>query len=95
MLEIKTQLPHLLIGTLRADQFPPALFAQCQGGLWVCEREWIDIAVYWPLMPMFIKRIYRDENYIRQISDAVDRFNDDLAKEVEFIRSYGRQRIAA
>lgn len=95
MLEIKTQLPHLLIGTLRADQFPPEHLAQCQGGLWVCEREWIDIAVYWPLMPMFIKRIYRDESYIQKISDAVDRFNEDLAKEVDFIRSYGQRRAAA
>lgn len=89
LLEIKTKLPDLLIEVLERDEFPPEHKAQCQGALWVAEREWIDITVYWPAMPVFIKRAYRDEKYITDMADAVDRFNDELAALVERIRKYG------
>jgi hypothetical protein len=79
MLEIKTKLPHLMLAVLEADQFPAEHRAQCQGQLWVAEREWIDLTCYWPKMPPFIKRAYRDDAYIAEISAAVDQFNDELA----------------
>lgn len=88
MLEIKSKLPDLLIECLERDAFPPEHKAQCQGALWVAEREWIDIVVYWPDMPVFIKRAYRDEPYIKTMSDAVNLFNEELAAMVERIRSY-------
>jgi hypothetical protein len=89
MLEIKTALPHLLIDMLLKDEFPPEHKAQTQGQLWVAEREWVDIIVYWPDLPPFIKRAYREPGYIIQLADAVDQFNDELASVVERIRSYG------
>lgn len=97
MLEIKTKLPDLLIECLERDDFPPEHRAQCQGALWVAEREWIDITVYWPGMPVFIKRAYRDEPYIKTMAGAVDQFNDELAALVERVRSYqpSEQRDAA
>jgi len=88
MLEIKTKLPDLLIECLERDDFPPEHRAQCQGALWVAEREWIDIVVYWPEMPVFIKRAYRDEAYIATMAEAVDKFNEELAELVERIRNY-------
>lgn len=88
MLEIKSKLPDLLIECLERDDFPPEHRAQCQGALWVAEREWIDITVYWPGMPVFIKRAYRDEAYIKTMAGAVDQFNDELAALVERVRSY-------
>lgn len=88
--EFKTQLPHRLIETLLADKFPPEFMAQCQGGIWVAEREWWDLAVYWPRLPLFAKRITRDETYIKKLSAAVDKFNDELAAVVERVRSYGK-----
>lgn len=89
MLEIKTKLPDLLIECLERDEFPSEHRAQCQGALWVAEREWIDIVVYWPEMPVFIKRAHRDEEYITKLSSEIDRFNDELAALVERIRNYG------
>lgn len=79
MLEIKTKLPHLMLAVLEADTFPAEHRAQCQGQLWVAEREWIDLNCYWPKMPPFIKRAYRDDAYIAEIAGAVDQFNDELA----------------
>lgn len=88
MLEIKTKLPHLALDCLLRDDFPAEHKAQCQGALWVAEREWIDLVVYWPGIPLFIKRAYRDEVYIKDLSAAVDTFNAELASMVERIRSY-------
>lgn len=97
MLEIKTKLPDLVIECWERDDFPPEHKAQCQGALWVAEREWIDIIIYWPAMPAFIKRAHRDEPYIAEMSKAVDQFNDELAAMVERVRAYGStpQREAA
>lgn len=90
MAEIKTKLPHLLIEVLLRGDTPPEHRAQCQGALWVAEREWIDFVAYWPKMPIFVKRAYRDEAYIQTIASAVDQFNDELAEMVETVRAYGR-----
>lgn len=89
MLEIKTKLPALLIECIERGTFPPEHKAQCQGALWVAEREWIDIAVYWPGMPLFTCRAYRDEAYIGALASAVAAFNDELAALVELVRRYG------
>lgn len=95
MLEIKTKLPHLLIDVLFKDEFPPDHKAQCQGGLWVAEREWIDIAIYWPKLPLFVKRAYRDDGYIATMAGAVAAFNDELDATVERLRRYGAKEAAA
>lgn len=95
VLEVKTKLAHLTIECLLKDEFPAEHKAQCQGALWVSEREWIDIAVYWPKLPLFVKRAHRDDLYIRQIADAVDQFNAELAETVERIRQFGMERVAA
>lgn len=89
MLEIKTKLPDLVIECWERDDFPPEHKAQCQGALWVAEREWIDIVVYYPAMPVFIKRAFRDEAYIAEMSKAIDTFNGELAAMVERVRAYG------
>lgn len=88
-LEVKTALPHILIEKIETDRFPPEHKPQCQGVLMVAEREWVDLIVYWPRMPLFVKRAYRDEIYIAELGHAVARFNDELAALVDRIRRYG------
>ncbi len=90
VLEIKTKLPHLLIDATLRGTFPPEHKAQCQGALWITEREWVEIAVYWPDMRPFIKRAYRDEEYIGGLAEAVERFNDELTEMIEQYAAYGR-----
>jgi len=94
-LEIKTKLPHLLIEALLRDEVPPEHKAQCQGVLWIAEREWIDVVVYWPRMPTLIKRAYRDETYIRDMASAVDVFNGELHELVGKLRQMRGDREAA
>ncbi len=86
MLEIKTKLPHLQIEVLLSSDVPSDHVAQCQGQLWVAEREWIDFVSYWPGLPLFVTRSHRDEDYIKALATAVDEFNDELAHLVERIR---------
>lgn len=88
MCEVKTKLPHLQIEVLERGTLPPEHKAQCQGALWVAEREWIDFVSYWPKMPLFVCRVTRDEEYIATLSDAVDAFNDELSQLVERVRAY-------
>jgi hypothetical protein len=89
MLEIKTALPSILIELIFKDQFPPEHKAQTQGQLWIAERDWIDLTVYWPGIPTFTKRSTRDEQYIAKLSSEVARFNDELSEIVAKLRSYG------
>lgn len=84
--EIKTKLPHLQIECLLSGGLPSEHKAQCQGVLWVAEREWIDFVSYWPKLPLMTVREHRDEEYIAKLSSAVDQFNDELAEMVERIR---------
>lgn len=95
LVEIKTKLPHLLIEAMFRGEFPPEHKAQCQGQLWVAEREWLDIAIYWPGMPLFVTTATRDEAYIRELSDSVDAFNEELDRVVERVRAFGERKEAA
>lgn len=87
-LEIKTAAPHILIDHIERDQIPTGHIAQCQGFLWIAQREYIDLSIYWPKMPPFIKRVTRDEGYIARLAGEVRRFNDELAAIVEKIKRY-------
>lgn len=89
MFETKSAFPHILIEKLLKGTFPPEHKAQCQGGLWVCEKDWIDLSIYWPKMPVFTMRAYREESYIAELSREVDRFNEELAETVERVKRYG------
>jgi hypothetical protein len=94
LLEIKTKLPHLLIEALLKGEFPPEHKAQCQGQLWIAERAWIDLAIYWPGLPIFIVRAERDEAYIRELAEAIEAFNDELDRVVTRVAACGQMEAA-
>jgi hypothetical protein len=94
LLEIKTKLPHLLIEALLKGEFPPEHKAQCQGQLWIAERDWIDLAIYWPGLPIMITRAHRDETFIAELSAAVAQFNEELDRIVTQVAAYGRLEAA-
>lgn len=77
-LEIKSKLPKLQVEVLLAGEIPKDHIAQVQGGLWVSEREWLDFVSYWPGMPLFVKRAYRDEAMIKTIQERVEAFYEEL-----------------
>ena len=80
--EIKTKLPKYQIELLLDGELPQEHVAQCQGGLWVSEREWIDFVSYWPGMPLFVKRAYRDEALIKTIAERVEAFYEEMERRM-------------
>lgn len=88
LLEIKSKLPELWATVVDGEDFPADHIAQCQGGLWVAEREWIDIVVWWDGLPAFVKRAHRDEVYIANLSREVAEFTAELDETVAAIRAY-------
>jgi hypothetical protein len=93
-LEIKSAAAHIQIKRILADDLPSEHKAQVHGGMLVCEREWWDFVSYCPKLPLFIKRVYRDEDYIKSISLAVELFNTELHQTVDYIRRYGARAAA-
>lgn len=77
-IEIKCPRPHNHLEYLTSDKCPSKYVGQVQGGLWVSEREWCDFVSYCPPLPLFVKRVFRDEKKIKQISDACEIFNAEL-----------------
>lgn len=90
VLEIKTALAHILIGYIDKNAFPSEHKAQCQGALWITERAWVDIAIYCPGLPLFVKRAEREEEYIGTLARAVAQFNAELDELTERVRRYGQ-----
>ena len=86
LLEVKTKQPDLHLEVLLAGVLPPEHKPQVQGQLWIAEREWCDFVSYWPRLPLFRVRVYRDEEYIAELERAVDVFNDELAALTERVR---------
>jgi hypothetical protein len=78
LLEIKTKLPHLQLEVLEQDRLPPEHVAQVQGQLLVSGRDFTDFVSYWPKLPLFVKRVERDEAYIATLVQALADFNGEL-----------------
>jgi len=55
---------------------------QVQGNLWINDREWCDFISFDPRIDgdgrLFIKRIYRDETYIKNLERRVFAFIQKL-----------------
>ncbi len=88
LLELKTARPDILIEHILRNTFPSEHLPQCHGQIWVSGREWCDLLIYYPKMPPFQMRLHRDEEYIRMLEHAVDRFNEELEAMVEKVKSY-------
>ena len=90
LLEIKTKLAHLQIEVLEKNEVPSEHVAQLQGQLWISARQYVDFVSYWPGLPIFIRRVERDESYIAKLNIEVAAFNDELSALVERIKNYRR-----
>lgn len=86
LLEIKTKLPEIQIDVLDRNAMPVEHKPQVQGALWVAEREWCDFVSYWPGLPIFIQRQYRDEVYIQSLAEEVELFIEEMLELEQFIR---------
>lgn len=59
--------------------------AQAQGQMWITGRRWVDLMYFNPAMPTHTVRIWRDEEHIGQIAEAVRVFCDRLDEAMQQI----------
>lgn len=79
LIEIKLHLPKLHLATILADVVPAEHYAQCQMGLLVSERAWLDYIAYCPGWPVFIRRVLPNPAWIEAITEAVVAFEQSAA----------------
>ncbi len=69
---------------------------QIQGGMWITGRKWCDFLMYVPDLEsvgndLYVKRIYRDDNFIEQMESDLMKFRT----RVQMIEAMLRRPIAA
>lgn len=90
--EFKSNSPHILVELIIADKVPSEHWAQTQCGLWVSERNWIDLVCSYPGLPPFEKRIYRDEQFIREMMFECVGFYREMKQKIEAIQTIATRR---
>ena len=89
MLEIKaptttTQIKRALTGSYHSEYK-----AQVQSQMWVAEREWCDFLSFEPRLEggasFLIERVYRDDDYIRDMGEKVGKFINEMKSKIDRI----------
>jgi len=80
LIEIKSRRQRKHLATILADEVPLENMAQCQAGLLVSGREWIDYVSFCSGMPLYVKRVEPDAKWFAAIHDAVEAFENASAQ---------------
>lgn len=83
LIEIKAPRQKKHLATILADEVPLDNLAQCQAGLLVSGREWLDFISYNGGMPLFVKRVEPDPKWFAAIEDAVTAFEEASAQMLD------------
>lgn len=73
-IEIKCPRPRTHLATLRTEKVPAQYMAQIQACMYVLDRSWWDFISYAPGLPLFVKRVDRDEAWTESIRQACENF---------------------
>ena len=79
LIECKSRRQKYQIETILADEVPAEYLLQCQTGLLVTGRKWLDFISYCGGLPMFVKRVWPCPEIHRAILDAALAFEQRLA----------------
>ncbi len=82
LIEVKSRRSKLHLSTILAGEVPAEYMAQCQAGLLVSGREWLDFISYSGGMPMWHKRLLPDPAWQDAIVAAVEQFEATAAEMV-------------
>lgn len=85
LIEIKSRRPKKHVSTILSGHPPAENMAQCQTGLLVSGRKWLDYVSYCGGMPMWKTRVYPDRRWFDAILAAAKAFEANAA---EMIRLY-------
>jgi predicted phage-related endonuclease len=79
LIEIKSPRQKTHLKSLLTNQVPGEYIPQVQTGLAVSGRAWCDFISYAPGLPLFVRRVERDEQVIGQIIAAAQAAEEQLA----------------
>jgi hypothetical protein len=85
-IEIKSVIPEVQIETVIANIVPEIHKPQIQGVIYVMDLDWLDFVSYSPLLNnnfLFIKRSYRDNEFIDNLKKKLETFNKQLLDMVK------------
>lgn len=80
LIEIKAPRAKGHLSTILADEVPAEHMAQCQAGLLVSGRKWLDFISFSGGMPMWHKRIHPDPAWHEAIIAAAEQFETTAAE---------------
>lgn len=79
--EIKCPAPATHVGYILDQKIPTDYIPQVQGSLWVTGRTWWDFVSYSPGLEPLVIRVERDNEYISNLKDSVNKFVRALLEE--------------
>jgi putative phage-type endonuclease len=82
LLEIKAPRAKGHVATILSDEVPAQHMAQCQAGLLVTGRKWLDFVSFCGGLPLFVKRVLPDPRWYEVIVAAVEQFETTAAEMV-------------
>lgn len=82
LIEIKSRRQKAQLATILADEVPLENMAQCQAGLLVSGRSWLDYVSFCGGMPLYVKRVYPDPRWQAAIIDALTAFEATAAQMI-------------
>ncbi|MFB9926049.1 lambda exonuclease family protein [Amycolatopsis halotolerans] len=80
LIEVKSRRSKLHLLTILSGEVPAEYMAQCQAGLLVSGRAWLDFISYSGGMPMWHKRVYPDPLWHKAIITAAEQFEATAAE---------------
>jgi putative phage-type endonuclease len=86
MIEIKCPFTTTHIKYIQEGKVPTEYFKQVQGNLWIAERKWCDFISFDPRMSkrkFFIRRVYRDEKFIKELHIKIVMFVTEMKEMLE------------
>lgn len=86
LVEIKSPKLHTQVHVERTGDLED-YHTQLQGQLLITEREWVDVYHYHPQMLLPPQRVYRDEDFLRQLKYVLGVFIADLEKAWEGVQA--------
>ena len=80
LIEVKAPRAKNHLTTIIKGAIPPEHMAQCQAGLFVSGRKWLDFVSYVGGMPIWVKRVYPNPQWFEAIVAAVEKFEENSAE---------------
>ncbi len=92
LIEIKSPRPKNHVATILADKVPAQYMAQCQTGLLVSGRKWLDFISFSPGARLYVTRVLPDERWATVLTEAAQKAEADIAEVMASYESLAEAR---